>query len=115
MGASAKMTGETRRCVFCGKNIAAHLTQCPFCREAVPQVQLSRRSGSSGRSQIRRGLLYMLLAAVIHYFAGGYGAPIFLIPLPGPVTPLVTQYLTPLVFLGGLGYALYGFYLKIKS
>jgi hypothetical protein len=115
MGASAKMTGETRRCVFCGKHMAAHLTQCPFCREAVPQVQLSRRSGSSGRNQIRRGLLYMLLAAVIHYFAGGYGAPIFLIPLPAPVTPLVTQYLTPLLFLGGLGYAVYGLYLKIKS
>jgi hypothetical protein len=29
--------------------------------------------------------------------------------------PLVTQYLTPLLFLGGLGYALYGLYLKIKS
>jgi hypothetical protein len=57
----------------------------------------------------------MLLAAVIHYFAGGYGAPVFLIPLPAPVMPLVTQYLTPLLFLGGLGYALYGLYLKIKS
>ena len=51
--------------------------QCPFCREAVPQLQLSSRTASSsdGHSQIRRGLLYMLLGAVVHYFAGGYGAP----------------------------------------
>jgi hypothetical protein len=115
MSAYGKQSGETQRCAYCGKQMAARLTQCPFCREAVPQVQLSRRSSSSGRSQIRRGLLYMLLAGVIHYFAGGYGAPIFQIPLPAPVTPLVTQYLTPLLFLGGLGYTIYGLYLKIKS
>jgi hypothetical protein len=52
---------------------------------------------------------------VIHYFAGGYGAPIFQIPLPAPVMPLVTQYLTPLLFLGGLGYAVYGLILKARS
>ncbi len=118
MSAMGKTAGEKQRCAYCGKHMAAHLMQCPFCREAVPQVQLSARrsgSGSDGRSQIRRGLLYMLLGAVIHYFAGGYGAPIFQIPLPAPVVPLVTQYLTPLLFLGGLGFALYGLFLKIKS
>jgi len=52
---------------------------------------------------------------VIHYFVGGYGAPIFKIPLPAPVMPLVTQYLTPLLFLGGVGMTLYGLYLKVKS
>ena len=117
MSAMGKTTGETQRCAYCGKQMAAHLTQCPFCREAVPTVQVTRRSSSTsdGHSQVRRGLLYMLLGAVIHYFAGGYGAPIFQIPLPAPVTPLVTQYLTPLLFLGGLGFALYGLFLKIKS
>lgn len=80
-------------------------------------MQLSSRtpSSSDGHSQIRRGLLYMLLGAVVHYFAGGYGAPIFQIPLPAPVMPLVTEYLTPLLFLGGLGFTIYGLYLKIKS
>jgi hypothetical protein len=115
MSALGKPSGDMRRCAFCGKYMPAHLMQCPFCREAVPQVQLSRRSGSDGRRHIRRGLLYMLLGGVIHYFAGGYGAPIFKIPLPAPVTPLVTQYLTPLLFLGGLGMTLYGLYLKFKS
>lgn len=114
-----KTAGETRRCAFCGKHMAAHLMQCPFCREAVPQVQLSpirRKSTSSdGNSLIRRGLLYMLLGAVTHYFAGGYGAPIFTIPLPAPVLPIVTQYLTPLLFLGGLGFAIYGLFVKMKS
>jgi DNA-binding helix-hairpin-helix protein with protein kinase domain len=115
MSALGKTAADTRRCVFCGKHMAAHLTQCPFCREAVPQVQLTRRTGPNGRQQIRRGLLYMLLGAVIHYFAGGYGAPIFQIPLPAPAMPLVTQYLTPLLFLGGLGLTLYGLFLKIRS
>ena len=56
----------------------------------------------------------MLLAGVVHYFAAGYADP-FKIPLPAPVLPLVTQYLTPLVFLGGLGLTLYGLFLKLKS
>ena len=115
MSALGKPAADAQRCAYCGKHFAGHLMQCPFCREAVPQVQLSRRTGSNGRSQIRRGLLYMLLGAVIYYFAGGYGAPVFLIPLPTPVMPLVTQVLTPLLFLGGLGFAIYGFFLKIKS
>jgi hypothetical protein len=115
MSAFGKTAGDTQRCAYCGKQMAARLTQCPFCREAVSTVQVSRRSGPDGNRQMRRGLLYMLLAAVIHYFAGGYGAPVFLIPLPAPVMPLVTQYLTPLLFLGGLGMAIYGLFLKIKS
>jgi hypothetical protein len=115
MSAFGKPSGDMRRCAFCGKSMAAHLKQCPFCREAVPQVQLSRRSGSYGRRHIRRGLLYMLLGGVIHYFAGGYGAPIFKIPLPAPAMPWVTQYLTPLLFLGGLGMTVYGLFLKIRS
>src|SRR5437867_13112821 len=112
MSLSGKNTVETRRCVYCGKHMAAHLTQCPFCREAVPQVQLTRRSGPSGRQQIRRGLLYMLLAAVIYYFAAGYAAPL---KPPVQVVPFVTSYLSPLLFLGGLGLTLYGLFLRVRS
>jgi hypothetical protein len=115
MGAFGTQSAATQRCAYCGKQIAARLTQCPFCREAVATVQMTRRSGPDGNRQIRRGLLYMLLAAVIHYFAGGYGAPVYQLPLPAPVMPLLTQYLTPLLFLGGLGMTIYGFFLKIKS
>src|ERR1700704_710910 len=112
MSGFGKQSTDMRRCVFCGKSMAARLTQCPFCREAVPQVQLSRRTGPDGRRQIRRGLLYMLLAGVIHYFAGGYSMPI---QLPILILPLVTDYLSPLLFLGGLGMTIYGLFLRIKS
>ena len=112
MSLSGKNAGETRRCVYCGKHMAAHLTQCPFCREAVPQVNLSRRMGADGRQQLRRGLLYMLLASVIYYFAAGYAAPLW---LPVQVLPLVTNYLLPLLFLGGLGLMIYGLVLRVKS
>ncbi len=112
MSAFAKPSVETRRCVFCGKAFAVHLRQCPFCREMVPQVQLSRRTGADGRPQIRRGLLYMLLAALLYYFASGYAAPF---QLPVSILPLVNNYLLPLLFLGGLGFTLYGFFLRIKS
>ncbi len=107
-----KPAGVTRQCVFCGKHFAAHLNQCPFCREMVPQVRLSSTSGSDGGRQIRRGLLYMLLAAVIHYFAAGYAAPL---QLPLPIMPILTQYLSPLLFLGGLGLTFYGLILRAKS
>jgi len=112
MDIPGKNTGETRRCVFCGKAMAVHLTQCPFCREAVPQVHLTRRAGANGRQQLRRGLLFMLLAAFIYYFAGGYGQPL---RLPVEIMPAVTNYLLPLLFLGGLGLAVYGLFLRAKS
>jgi hypothetical protein len=92
--------------------MAAHLTQCPFCREAVPQVQLTRRTGPDGRQQMRRGLLYTLLAVIIYYFGGGYSAPLW---VPVQVLPIVTNYLLPLLFLGGLGLTLYGLFLRFKS
>ena len=92
--------------------MAAHLTQCPYCREAVPQVQLTRRTGPDGRTQMRRGLLYMLLAAVVYYFAAGYAAPLW---LPVQVLPVVVNYLLPLLFLAGLGLTLYGLFLRFKS
>jgi hypothetical protein len=90
----------------------AHLNRCPHCREDVPRVQLSSRPPrTGGRVQIRRGLLYMLLAGVIQYFAGGYSS--FTVPVG--VSPIVTAYLAPAVFLSGLGLLIYGFYLRARS
>jgi hypothetical protein len=106
---------QMQQCAFCGKRIAAHLNQCPFCREMVPQVpqvRLSRASSGAGGKQIRRGLLYMLLAGVIYYFAAGYAKPL---EIPLAIQPAVVNYLSPLLFLGGLGLALYGLILKAKS
>jgi hypothetical protein len=103
---------QLRQCAFCGKQIGTHLNQCPFCREMVPQVRLSRPWGTGGRAQIRRGLLYMLLAGVIYYFAAGYAKPL---ALPVAMQPIITNYLSPLLFLGGLALTLYGLILKFKS
>ncbi|PYU13261.1 MAG: hypothetical protein DMG37_10890 [Acidobacteria bacterium] len=106
---------QMRQCAFCGKRIAAHLNQCPFCREMQPlqpQVRLSRTSGGAGGRQTRRGLLYMLLAGVIYYFAAGYAKPL---EIPVAIQPAVVSYLCPLLFLGGLGLTLYGLILKAKS
>src|ERR1700682_2261551 len=112
MNASAKRAAETRRCVYCGKHMAVHLTQCPYCRQGVPQVQFTRRAGTDGRAHIRPGLQYRLLAAVVYYFAAGYAAPLW---LPVQVLPVVVNYLLPLLFLAGLGLTVYGLFLRFKS
>jgi len=80
----------------------------------VPQVRLSSaRSGTTdGRQMMRRGLLAVLLAAVIHYFAAGYAMPL---KLPVDVLPIVANVLSPLLFLGGLGLTVYGLILRAKS
>lgn len=104
-----------RQCAFCGKPIGAHVNQCPFCREIqpqMPQMRLSSVSGGAGGQKIRRGLLYMLLAGVIYYFAAGYAKPL---EIPVAIQPAVINYLTPLLFLSGLGLTLYGLILKAKS
>jgi len=45
------------------------------------------------------------LAAVIYYFAAGYSA----MNLPFPISSIVTVYLSPLLFVSGLGLTIYGF------
>jgi len=114
MGALGNPAIQTRQCAFCGKRIAINLNQCPFCREMVPQVRLaSSRSGSlDGRQLMRRGLLAVLLAGVIHYFAAGYAMPL---KLPVDIMPIVTNVLSPLLFLGGLGLTVYGLIVSAKS
>lgn len=54
----------------------------------------------------------MLLAAVVYYFAAGYAKPL---QLPVTIQPVVINYLSPLLFLGGLALTLYGLILNAKS
>jgi len=103
---------DARKCPFCGKPVPDRLNHCPFCREAIPTV--STRSGfsdSEGRYKIRRGLLYMLLAGLVYYFAGGFSPWRVPIPIPG----FVSEILAPLLFVAGAGFALYGLYIRIRS
>jgi hypothetical protein len=110
MISSLRKSGAMRECPYCGKGVARAKVQCPACREALPQVPVAaKRPGD--RHEIRRGLIYMLLAAVIHYFAGSYSP----MTLPLPISPLVTTYLSPLLFAGGLGMTLYGYWASSKA
>lgn len=101
-----------RQCAYCGKPVLKNTTHCPHCREVLPQVRVSAPVVSRGneRSQIRRGLLYMLLAVVVHYVLERSGS----FNLPFAVPP-ITLYLTPIMFLGGLGLALYGFLTRVTA
>lgn len=59
----------------------------------------------------REGLLCALLAAIIHYFAGGYSH----MNLPFPIQPIVTTYLSPLLLLAGVALILQSFLQRHKS
>jgi hypothetical protein len=101
-----------RGCPFCGKPIRVGAMQCPYCREAVPHVQVASRVASGeGNAKIRRGLLYILLGGIVHYFAAGYSG----FTLPVTVPPVVTTYGTPLVFAFGFGLLLHGLFLHLRS
>jgi hypothetical protein len=98
-----------RQCPFCGTVVRRTAQVCQHCKESLPEVRVlqvtqavvpARRKSS----KVRRGLLYMLLAAVIQYFSGGYSALNF----PFPINPLVTVCLAPLLFLSGFGLFVYG-------
>jgi hypothetical protein len=102
----------TRQCPFCGKKVSARATQCAYCRETLPETpRVKNVPTNEGESEIRRGLMFMLLATLIAYFAGGYSG----MKLPVPVLPTLNAYVTPLLFLSGLGLAGRGFYLRHKT
>jgi hypothetical protein len=106
MNSSSQTQGITKRqCAYCGRFSPSHFTRCPDCREMLPEIAVAHRPQAKKGNKIRQGLLYMLLAAVIQYFAGGYSA----MNLPFQINPLVSPYLAPLLFISGLGLAVYGF------
>lgn len=110
----ASISGQavaSRPCSFCGKPIPSQLNRCPHCREEVPEVRLSTKAIKGGGREIRRGLLYMLLAAVINYFAGGYSG----MKLPDFMGSDLVIRLAELIFLAGLGMCVYGCYLRMRS
>jgi hypothetical protein len=76
----------------------------------LPEIAVVREPVKK-RSTIRQGLLFMLLAAVIHYFAGGYSA----MNLPISIDPLVSVYLSTVLFVCGLGLTVYGIFISSKA
>jgi hypothetical protein len=107
---------DKKSCPFCGKPVSVTLDRCPFCREAIPAARpgAGARGGAGsgdGGANIRRGLLWALLAGVIYYFAAGHSG----LKLPVEIPEFVNMYLTPILFLGGVGMALYGLFQKIRA
>jgi len=102
-----------RECPYCGKIVYDRQTQCNFCRETLPEIRQPKAAARpvEGADGIRRGLLFMLLAASIAYFSGSASA----LALPVLVPPAVTIYLSPLLFLSGLGLSLHGLYLRHRT
>jgi len=100
-----------RECPYCGKMVYDSLAQCTYCRETLPEKKIRGGSGEqAGGDTIRRGLLYMLLAGVVGYFASG-SSPL---KIPVFVPHLVVIYLSPLLFLSGLALSLRGLYLHFR-
>ena len=88
-----------RQCAYCGTFVDESAKVCPNCREALPE-RVELHQAPQGGTEIRRGLLYMLLAAVVYYFASSNS--------PLPIPEMVTTYLLPLLFISGLGFAIFG-------
>lgn len=104
-----------RECPYCGAMVYDRLKQCTQCRETLPEPKVAATGGGSahvagGSDEIRRGLLFMLLAAVIGYFTSD-SSPL---TLPVFVPHVVIMYLSPLLFLSGLGLSAHGLYLHLR-
>jgi hypothetical protein len=102
----------TRQCAYCGTFVDEGVERCPQCREKIPEkVDLAPRDPAAGHAQIRRGLLYMLFAAVGWHFLQPEAS------LPPPIELHVPEWvntiLLPCLFLLGLGYGLAGAAKKI--
>jgi len=101
-----------RQCPFCGTSVSETATQCHHCREALQPVPKTVGPGfEGGRQQIRRGLISMLLAAITHYFAGGYPP----VEVPVRFVPIITDWLSPFLFLAGLGLVILGLYRRYTA
>ncbi len=103
-----------RQCPHCGASVSDSYSDCPRCREHMPVATVSRAyRPTAGGDKIRRGMLYMLLAAVCYYFAAGYSG--LELPFSTSNIAIATEYLLPFLFLAGLGLVVYGLILRARG
>lgn len=101
-----------RQCSYCGAFNPDTAQICSNCRESLVEVHVSHAGISPvGMAKVRRGVIYILLAGGLHYFAAGHSG----IALPVQITPVVNAYLIPFLFLCGAGLVVYGLFLRVKS
>ena len=101
-------TATLRQCPHCGKFAAAYRSECPACHESFTKMPVKFVPRDEKKNGVRRGLLCMLFATAVHYLLGGYLS----VTLPFAVSPLVTAYLAPVLFLAGLALVIRGYYLR---
>ena len=105
-----------RQCSFCGAFNPDTAQLCSNCREpmtGVPHAAAHAHVSFTPQSiaQIRRGVIYILLAAGLHYLTAGESG----FQLPVQVSPIVNSYLIPFMFLCGAGLIIYGLFRAVKS
>lgn len=97
-----------KQCTFCGEFAPESATICPRCREPFSSVVAhGGLDPVQGKREIRRGILYMVLAGVVHYFTAGYSG--MELPL-SIIIPAVNLYLLPFLGLLGMGLVILGIY-----
>ncbi len=106
----------SRQCPHCGKYVPDVLDQCPQCRETLPPAvhgHLDPEKARQGRHEIRKGLVWMLVAAVTRKYVVDY--PPIVEQVPEEVLDLTQLYLVPFLFLLGAGLVVLGVYHWISS
>jgi hypothetical protein len=103
-----------RQCSFCGAFNPDTAQICSNCRESLVAASHAPSHGGfspESLAQIRRGVLYILLAAVLYYFFGGHSG----IEMPVQISPIVNTYLVPFMFLCGAGLILLGLFRGMRG
>jgi hypothetical protein len=101
-----------RQCAFCGTWVPESSDTCPKCREPVRELRRASPGAEQGKQKIRRGLMYMWIAGLVYYLAKGYAEPLH---LPTAYLPVLTEYLLPFMFLGGLALIGFGLFRRMQG
>jgi hypothetical protein len=109
---SRALAVETRQCVYCGHPIRTEARQCLKCRETQPEVRMdSPRPRSESSGHLRKGLLLILLASVVYYFAGGHSP----LEVPDRIAAPMRAYVMPMLYLAGFATSLWGVATRLRS
>jgi hypothetical protein len=95
----ARSSKGSIQCADCARVYPRALSECPRCGSEETVAAKSSGKKTASKYRVRRGILWMLVAGAI-YLLASQGSVSF--------PPAVTDYLLPLLFLGGLGLTVFG-------